>query len=209
MNFLYVGLTDNHLLTSNNDLLINKADKDKKKSTKNNTYKDKDNSNLNSKNKTIKDYEVWSIDKSILFFEDQKSSEELYNKKKEIKEKRYIVDNIDNFSRILLYGIFWVTTYFWIFLLLTKKICNNINTKVNIILYNNSFNLHYYSFKSYHDLFVEKNWLIKEYYRPFFLRYSELLKKEKILSKFKWLISDKINFGIILSLKEQWNILYE
>ena len=34
MNFLHVGLTDNHLLTSNNDLLINKADKDEKNQLK-------------------------------------------------------------------------------------------------------------------------------------------------------------------------------
>ena len=133
------------------------------------------------------------------------------------------------FQEYLLYGIvFLITTYFWIFLFLTttkfeqnycytsldqldacspEEICNDADTKVNIILYNNTFNLHNDSFKSYHDLSVEENRLINEYYRPFFLRYSELLKKEKIFTKIQMTsISDKTNFGIFLTEKEEWNI---
>ena len=165
------------------------------------------------------------------------------NKEKEqFKEKRYIVDNIDNIlsklskpklklilQEYMLYSIvFLVCTYYWMFLFLTTtkleknycytdldqfdscsidQICDNYNTKLNIILFNRSFNSHNHSFKKEHELLVEENRLINEYYRPFFLRYSELIKKNKIFTKIQMAsINEKKNFAIFLIQKEQWNI---
>ena len=129
----------------------------------------------------------------------------------------------------VLYGIvFLVCIYYWIFLFLTttkfeqnycyttlnqldscsmEQICDYYDNKINVILYNSTYNLHNHSFKNEHNLIAEENRIINEYYRPFFLRYSQLLSKYKIFTKIQMdSMSDKINFAIFMSQKEKWNL---
>ena len=244
ITFLHEGLTDNQLLPTK-ELLNKKSEKDEKKSSKN-----KDNSNTSSRNRKlkendiislkqkIKENDIFSLDKS---FEEKISINKNNKNKKKPREKRYIVDNIDNIisklsekkikliiQEFVLYGIiFLVCIYYWIFLFLTttkfeqnycytsldqfdscsfEQICDNYGKKLNIILYNHTYNSHNDS-KNQHDLLIEENRLINEYYRPFFLRYSELLIRNKIFSKIQMTsMNDKTNFVIFISQKEKWNI---
>ena len=237
INLLQNGLYENNLLPSN-ELLKPKNDKEQNFSLK--MIKDKSG---NSRNKNRKSNDLFSLDKSILIYEDTMNSEKKKkNKKEKKKQKRYIVDNIDNiisklsepklkliFQEYLLYGIICVVSiYYWIFLFLTttkfeqnycytnleqfdscsfEQVCNNQFEQINIILYNHSYNLHNHSFKNRHDLLIEENRIINEYYRPFFLRYADILKKKKLFSKIQMSsIHNKVNIAILLSKNEKWHL---
>ena len=128
INLLQNGLYENNLLPSN-EILKPKNDKEQNFSLK--MIKDKSG---NSRNKNRKYNDLFSLDKSILIYEDTMNSEKKKkNKKEKKKQKRYIVDNIDNiisklsepklkliFQEYLLYGIICVVSiYYWIFLFLT------------------------------------------------------------------------------------------
>ena len=239
VNFLHEGLSDNHLLPSN-DLLNKKIDKDEKKSIKNII----NSNNTSSRNRKKKENDFYSIDNSILLSEEKQSKEKEKMKKKKVKEKRYIVDNIDNIisklskpkiklviQEFMLYAIvLTVCIYYWIFLFLTttrfeqsycysnldqfdscsfEQICNYYDERINILIYNHTYNSHNDSIKNQKELLVEENRLINEYYRPFFLRYYELLMKNKIFTKIQMnSISEKINFAIFMIEKEKWNVFY-
>ena len=135
------------------------------------------------------------------------------------------------FQEILLYAIvFMVTVYHWIFLFISRskiernycfgrlyqfdscsanQICYEYKDKLNLILYNDTFEINNSSMNS-HELFVEENKLINIYYKPFFLRYSHLLTTNKLFSKIQMLSNsnDKTNFVIVLTTREKWNLFY-
>jgi MFS family permease len=128
----------------------------------------------------------------------------------------------------ILYGIVvLVRIYFWIFLFLTttrleqnycytsidqfdscsfEQICEKYFTSINILLYNHTYNFHDHNFKDFDELLFEENKKINDYFRPFFIRYSNILSKNKIFSKLSSDSSDKTNFAIFMSHKEKWNI---
>ena len=243
-NFLHENLYDNHLLPSN-ELINKKEEKDKSISKRNINKLENDeggtNSKKNKKNKA--DYDSFSVNKSLLLMDERNSIEEKNVKtKKNNKQKKYIVDNLDNiFSKLsepkiklliqetLLYAIvFLVCIYYWIFLLIStskmernycytnlhqfdtcsmEQICNDYKSKLNIILYNSTYDPYNHSSKSTHEIFIEENKQINTYYRPFFLRYSNLLTINKMFAKIQMTtVIDKTNFVIILTHKEQWNL---
>ena len=135
------------------------------------------------------------------------------------------------FQEMLLYAIvFMVTVYHWIFLFIsrskiqrnfcfgidyqfdscsTEQICNEYKDKLNLILYNDTFEIKNSSMNS-HELFVEESKLINIYYKPFFLRYSHLLTTNKLFSKIQMHSNsnDKTNFVIVLTAREKWNLFY-
>ena len=239
LNLLNEGLFDNYLLNFN-QLLNKKTDKTEKVSIKKNI----NNINGNSRNKDNKN--SFMLNNSLFFDDEEEIPKTKEKKKKEekIKEKRYIVDNIENIltkltkpkkkliiQEVLLHTIvLLVCIYYWIFLLLTttkfeqnycytnenqfdscsfEEICEYNENKINIILYNSTFNYHNNTFKNFHDLLYEENKIINEYYRPFFLRYSQLLTKYKLFVKMQMFsMTDKINFAIFLIHKEKWNIFF-
>ena len=134
-------------------------------------------------------------------------------------------------QEILLYIIvFMVCVYHWIFLFIsrskiernycygrlsqfdscsTEQICSEYGTKLNLILFNDTFYIRNSSLSS-HELFIEENKKINVYYKPFFLRYSHLLSTNKLFSKIQMPSStnEKTNFVIVLTAKEKWNLFY-
>ena len=138
-NLLQGGIYDNHLLPSTE--YLNKNDgKEKNISIKNNN--NNENSGISSKKnkKTKGELDSYSVNKSLLLLEERISEEDKKNKKKVEKEKRYIVDNLDNIysklsepklklliQEILLYAVvFLVCLYYWIFLIIsTSKLERN------------------------------------------------------------------------------------
>jgi len=258
-NLINGGFFENSLLPSNEllnkkennndkDLLDTSAKKISSKKIKSESESPKNNSGTSSKRnkKTNKgDVDSNSANRSLLIFEDKKYEEKKSKSGKTIKkQKRYIVDNIDNifsklnepkikllFQELLLYIIvFMVTVYHWIFLFISRskiernycfgrlyqfdscspnQICIEYKDKLNLILYNDTFEINNSSMNS-HELFVEENKLINIYYKPFFLRYSHLLSTNKLFSKIQMHSNsnDKTNFVIVLTAREKWNLFY-
>lgn len=257
-NLINGGFYENSLLPSNE--LLNKKDNNDKdlldtsvkkissKKIKSESDSPKNNSGTSSKRnkKTNKgDMDSNSANRSLLIFDDRKYEEKKSKSEKSVKkQKRYIVDNIDNifsklnepkmklvFQEFLLYIIvFMVTVYHWIFLFIsrskiernycfgrlyqfdscsTTQICSDYKDKLNLILYNDTFEINNSSM-NFHDLFVEENKLINIYYKPFFLRYSHLLSTNKLFSKIQMHSNsnDKTNFVIVLTAREKWNLFY-
>ena len=160
------------------------------------------------------------------------------------KEKRYIVDNIDNIlsklnkskikliiQEILLYSIvFIVLVYYWIFLFIsrnkiernycfsslyqfdscsTKQICSEYNRKLNIILFNDTFQINNSTLIP-HDSFVEENRIINIYYKPFFLRFHHILSTNGLFNTIQTNSNNNVqtNFVVVLTIKEKWNLFY-
>ena len=129
----------------------------------------------------------------------------------------------------ILYGIvLLVRIYFWIFLFMTTtrfeqnycyssidqfdscsfdQICEKYFSSINILLYNYTFNYHSHSSKDMDELIFEENRKINDYYRPFFLRYSYLLTRNRMFAKLQMdSIGDYTNFAVLMSHKERWNV---
>ena len=120
--------------------------------------------------------------------------------------------------------IFLVSIYYWIFLFLTtvrfeQAYCytsdnqfdsctdDDICDDLNIVLFNHTFNYHNHKLNSFYKVLIEENNIINTYYKPFFLRYNYLLIKNKTFSKYDLSsITDKINFGILITYKEKYNL---
>ena len=88
----------------------------------------------------------------------------------------------------------------------SEQICNN-NEKLNILLYNYTFEIKNNSLTE-HQIFLEEMRIINEYYKSFFVSHNYQISKEKLLSSLDMVkyVSDKINFAIILGKKEKWDI---
>jgi MFS family permease len=87
------------------------------------------------------------------------------------------------------------------------QICSNINGRINLLLYNDTF---YISNKSMtrHQEFIEEMKLINAYYKTFFVSHNYQISKDKLLLpidmvKYK---GDKINFAIVLTKRGKWNL---
>ena len=123
-----------------------------------------------------------------------------------------------------------VCIYHWIFLFLSRdkielnfcfnneqfescseeQVCKNYNSKLNLILFNSLISVNdVKSFDSY-DFFIRESELINEYYKAFFIEYSDSLSNGKALSKFQILQTSKdtVSFAIALIKKEKWNLFY-
>ena len=238
IDFLHDGNSNAQILIPSKELLNKNYNKKEINTLKNNII----NSGTSSKNKIKKDNDLHSTDNIFILEEENSILKKKIKKKKKVKEKLYIVDNIDNiFSKFsepkfkliiqeyILYGIvILVCIYYWIFLFLTttkfeqnycytsldqfdscsyEQICNKINNKLTIILYNYTHNPQVDNFENYDELLIEENRKINEYYRPFFLRYVNLLTRNKMFAKIQMnSMDDKLNFAILMSHKEKWNI---
>ena len=126
--------------------------------------------------------------------------------------------------------VFIVCTYHWIFLFLSREkveqnfcfnngqfdactkeqICKDYNTKMNLILFNDSLKLNVKNSFSSYNFFIDESQIINNYYKSFFIMYYEFLSKSKAMSKLQITSKskDKINFAVILSKKEKWNLFY-
>ena len=92
----------------------------------------------------------------------------------------------------------------------TSQICENFGGKVNIILFNNTLNVHNNS-KTFHQNFLEEFNIINDYYKPFFVNHHYQISRNRLYFSLNMneIASDKINMAIILSKKENWNIFYK
>ena len=133
------------------------------------------------------------------------------------------------FNNLLLFSIaFLVNICRWFFLFMTKpklennycftklnqfdscisdQICNNNKEQINIFLYNYTFDVHNNSLNE-HQTFLSEMGFINEYYKKFFVSHNYQISKDKLISSIDMVkyIGDKLNFAIILTKKEQWNI---
>ena len=125
---------------------------------------------------------------------------------------------------ILYIIIFLVSIYFWIFLFLTTErfeqaycytsdhhfdACSedDICDDLNIVLFNHTFNYHNHQLNNWNKVLVEESNIINTYFKPFFFRYNYLFVKNKLFSNYDSTSNtNKINFGIIITYKEKWNI---
>ena len=135
----------------------------------------------------------------------------------------------NSIQKIILLTIpFFTSLCHWVFLFLTKsklennycfsdlnqfdncvvdQICGNKNPKINIIIYNETYDI---SDNSLSDSkkFIKEMKDINMMYKTFFMSYYYNISKDKLLSSvdaYKY-TEDKINFAVVLSKKEQWNI---
>ena len=90
------------------------------------------------------------------------------------------------------------------------QICGDSEQKVNIILFNNTLNIHNNS-KTLHQNFLDEFNLVNEYYKPFFINHSYTISKNRLFSSIQLMNydSDRLNVAIILSKKENWNIFFK
>ena len=124
--------------------------------------------------------------------------------------------------------VFYTNVIHWMFLFLTKKklennycytklnqfdicspdqICTNIYGRINLLLYNDTFYINNKSMTR-HQEFIEEMKLINEYYKTFFVSHNYQISKEKLLLPIDMVKynADKINFAIILTKRERWNL---
>ena len=160
------------------------------------------------------------------------------------KEKRYIVDNMEDILskisdekiKLLIQEIFlyiivsMVCIYHWMFLFISRdkmelnfcfnneqfescseeQICKGYSSQLNIILFNNTLSVENDKSADSYNFFIQENTLINEYYKSFCIEYSNSLSNGKSLNKFQIFQNSKgtINFAIVLSKKEKWNLFY-
>ena len=124
--------------------------------------------------------------------------------------------------------VFYTNVIHWTFLFLTKKklennycytklnqfdicvpdqICSNINGRINLLLYNETFCISNKSMTR-HQEFIEEMKLINEYYKTFFVSHNYQISKNKLLLPIDMVKynADKINFAIVLTKRERWNL---
>ena len=84
--------------------------------------------------------------------------------------------------------------------------CNFLENSANIIIYNKSFT--YYNISAYNnDFFIEEENTLHNFYRPFFIKYSNFLKNKKLMATVQNdYITDKPMLCVVITNKEKWNI---
>jgi len=144
----------------------------------------------------------------------------------------YIIDKPNKLFSIqkyfLLLIVFCTNVTHWIFLFLTKEklennycytklnqfdicspdqICSNIKGRINILLFNETFYISNKS-KTHHQELIEEMKLINAYYKTFFVSHNYQISKDRLLLPIDMVKynGDKINFAIILSKRERWNL---
>ena len=149
--------------------------------------------------------------------------ENIYSCLGDRSSKKYSLQNV-----VLLMIPFFTTLCHWIFLFLTKsklennycfsslnqldnclesQICENEGEKIRLIIYNDTFAVEDNSL-SESKKFIEEMKSINSYYKTFFMSYYYNMTKDKLLSTVDPIkyVDDKINFVVILTKKEKWNI---
>ena len=135
----------------------------------------------------------------------------------------------NSIQRVFLLMIpFFTSLCHWIFLFLTKskvesnycfsdlnqfdsclsdQICENFESKINLIIYNDTFDVNEHSLTN-SKKFIKEMKEINSYYKPLFLSYNYEISQNKLLSNVDPIKNkrDKINFAVILTKKEKWNI---
>ena len=125
--------------------------------------------------------------------------------------------------------VFLICVYYWIFLFLTgikfernyylteyeqfdacsdEQICVYPENSANVIIYNGSFN--YFNFSSdENEFFDEETDTLNTFYRPFFIRYTNLINKNKLTSTMQPdYITDKPTLGVVIINKEKWELYF-
>ena len=137
--------------------------------------------------------------------------------------KRYSIQIV-----VLLIIPFFTTLCHWIFLFLTKsklesnycfsdlnqfdsclesQICDNLDSKINSTIYNDTFDIREKSL-SESKLFLEEMKEININYKELYMKYYYRMTKHKLLSSVDTVkyVEDKTMFAIVLTKKEKWNI---
>ena len=93
---------------------------------------------------------------------------------------------------------------------LSKQICKSSKEQINIFLFNYTYALHNNTMTP-HQNFMEEMKSINEYYKHFFVAHNYQIDKGKLISSIDMVkfIGNKINFAVILTKKEQWNIFLQ
>ena len=140
--------------------------------------------------------------------------------------KRYIIHNLFIFTIVFLTNV-----CHWIFIFMAKtkiennycytkmnqfdicsidQICKNHYQQINLLLYNDTFEVHNNSLTR-HQTFIEEMKLINENYKTFFVSHNYQISKDKLLLPIDMVKynADKINFAIILIKREKWNIYFQ
>ena len=125
--------------------------------------------------------------------------------------------------------VFLICVYYWIFLFLTgikfernyylteyeqfdacsdEQICYYPENSANVIIYNGSFK--YFNFSSdENEFFDEESDTLNSFYRPFFIRYTNLITKNKLTSTMQPdYITDKPTLGVVIINKEKWMLFF-
>ena len=93
---------------------------------------------------------------------------------------------------------------------LSEQICKSSNKQLNIFIYNYTYDVHNSSLTD-HQTFMEEMNAINNYYKHFFVSHNYQISKDKLISNIDMIkfIGDKINFAIIMTKMEQWNIFFK
>ena len=149
--------------------------------------------------------------------------ENIYSCLGDRSSKKYSLQNI-----MLLTIPFFTTLCHWIFLFLTKsklennycfsnlnqldncleaQICENEGSQIRFMIYNDTFSIEDNSL-SESKKFIEEMKSINTFYKTFFMSYYYNITKYKLLSSVDPIkyVEDKINFVVILTKNEKWNI---
>ena len=149
--------------------------------------------------------------------------ENIYSCLGDKSSKRYTIQKL-----ILLIIPFFTSLCHWIFLFLTQsklennycfsdlnqldnclaqQICQNSDSKIKLIIYNDTYDVMDNSLTD-SQKFLEEMRAINSYYKTFFVNYNYDITKNKLLSSVENIkyMDDKINFAVILTKKEKWNI---
>ena len=149
--------------------------------------------------------------------------ENIYSCLGDKSSKRYTIQKL-----ILLIIPFFTSLCHWIFLFLTQsklennycfsdlnqldnclaqQICQNSDSKIKLIIYNDTYDVMDNSLTD-SQKFLEEMRAINSYYKTFFVNYNYEIAKGKLLSSVENIkyMDDKINFAVILTKKEKWNI---
>ena len=199
-----------------NNISINKR---RRKSFENDSifaaYEEETQRKKQNKNKTK---EINKIDKIIV-----DDIDNIYSCLGDKSSKRYTIQQI-----ILLVIPFFTTLCHWIFLFLTKsklennycfsdlnqldnclseQICQDGGSKISLIIYNDTYDVMDNTLTE-SKKFLEEMRSINSYYKNFFVNYNYDITKDKLISSVDTIkyLDNKINFAVILTKKEKWNI---
>jgi len=166
-----------------------------------------------------KNKESKKIDKIIV-----DNIENIYSCLGDKSSKRYTIQKL-----ILLIIPFFTSLCHWIFLFLTQsklennycfsdlnqldnclaqQICQKSDSKIKLIIYNDTYDVMDNSLTD-SQKFLEEMRAINSYYKTFFVNYNYNMTKDKLLLSTVDTINfsdNKINFAVVLTKKEKWNI---
>jgi hypothetical protein len=234
INLLNEDIYNDHLAISN-EIFIKNDNRDEKRALKK-ELDTSGNISLLKKSKSKKNFDTFSLNESLyeLSLSDKRKikKNKIVKEERYIVDN---IDNILSVLKepklklviqeyILYIIIFLVSIYFWIFLFLTTErfeqaycytsdhhfdACSedDICDDLNIVLFNHTFNYHNHQLNNWHKVLVEESNIINTYFKPFFFRYNYLFVKNKLFSNYDSTSNtNKINFGIIITYKENWNL---